>query len=150
MNLKLVQRGFSLALLIAAGVKATTPEMTVFKNRTCGCCGKWVEHVRSHGFKVRIEEVQTTAGYQRRYGVPEKLQSCHTAIVNGYTIEGHVPAAEIQRLLKEKPKSMGLAVPGMPAGSPGMEGPRRDGYTVVLFDEGGKVSSYRQYTGESR
>jgi hypothetical protein len=150
MNLKLVQREFALALLIAAGAKAATPEMTVFKNKTCGCCGKWVEHVRLHGFKVTVDEAQTSAGYQRRFGVPEELRSCHTAIVNGYTIEGHVPAAAIQSLLKEKLKSMGLAVPGMPAGSPGMEGPRRDDYTVVLFDEVGKVSSYRKYPGDGR
>ncbi|MEO8127991.1 MAG: DUF411 domain-containing protein [Bryobacteraceae bacterium] len=134
-----------LALLLSAGLQAAEPEITVFKTKTCGCCGKWVEHVRASGFKVTVKEVASTAEYQKQYGVPERLQSCHTAIVGGYTIEGHVPAADIQRLLKERPKAKGLAVPGMPAGSPGMEGARSDAYSVVKFDAAGAASVYRKY-----
>ena len=140
--------GGMLALLLAAGVQAAAPEMTVFKTKTCGCCGKWVEHVRANGFKVTVKEVPSTAAYRRQYGVPDRLQSCHTAIVNGYTIEGHVPAAEINRLLRERSKSRGLAVPGMPMGSPGMEGARRDAYSVMRFEHDGAESIYHRYPGK--
>src|SRR5688572_28855168 len=101
-------------------VHAADHTITVFKTPTCGCCGIWVNHLKSNGFQVIVNEVPNTAEYQRKYGVPAGLESCHTAIVEGYTIEGHVPATEIQRLLKERPKAKGLAVPGMPLGSPGM------------------------------
>ena len=138
------------ALLLATSLNAAAADITVFKTKTCGCCAKWNEHLRSNGFKLTVNEVPSTAEYRQRYGVPEKLQSCHTAVVEGYTIEGHVPAADILRLLKEKPKAKGLAVPGMPAGSPGMEGARRDAYTVVRFDEGGQLSSYQKYPGDIR
>jgi len=142
------QIGF--ALLLATSLNAAAADITVFKTKTCGCCAKWNDHLRSNGFKLTVNEVPSTAEYRQRYGVPEKLQSCHTAVVEGYTIEGHVPAADILRLLKEKPKAKGLAVPGMPAGSPGMEGARRDAYTVVRFDEGGQLSSYQKYPGDTR
>jgi len=138
-------RKFMLTLVLAAGLQAAEPEMTAFKTKTCGCCGKWVEHVRASGIKVTIKEVASTAEYQKQYGVPDRLQSCHTGIVNGYTVEGHVPAADIQRLLREKPKAKGLAVPGMPMGSPGMEGPRNDAYSVVQFDSTGGTSIYQKY-----
>ena len=93
-----------------------------------------------------VKEVPDTSSYQQQYGVPQKLQSCHTAIVGGYTIEGHVPASEIQRLLKERPKAKGLAVPGMPMGSPGMEaGGRSDGFQVLLFQEDGRTTVYKEY-----
>lgn len=148
MNMKMIRREFVLALLLAAGVEAAAPEMTVFKTKTCGCCGKWVEHARANGFKVTVKEVQSTAGYRRRYGVPDRLQSCHTAIVNGYTIEGHVPATEIHRLLRERSKSKGLAVPGMPLGSPGMESVHHDAYSVLRFEHDGSASIYRKYSVE--
>jgi len=120
--------------------------ITVYKTPTCGCCGIWVNHLKSNGFQVIVKEVPNTAEYQRKYGVPAALESCHTAIVDGYTIEGHVPAAEIQRLLKERPKAKGLAVPGMPLGSPGMEaGGRSDRYSVLLFQADGKTTVYKEY-----
>lgn len=120
--------------------------MTVFKTRTCGCCGKWVEHLRAAGFAVKVQEVESTAAAQQQYGVPEKLRSCHTATVGGYTVEGHVPAPEIQRLLKSHPKqAKGLAVPGMPAGSPGMDAPHYEAYNVLLFDQEGRTSVYQRY-----
>lgn len=124
---------------------AANHSITVFKTVTCGCCGGWVNHLKVNGLKVIVNEVPSTAEYQRKYGVPTELQSCHTAIVDGYTIEGHLPATEIQRLLKERPKANGLAVPGMPLGSLGMEaGSRRDRYQVLLFQEDGRTSVYRE------
>ncbi len=93
-----------------------------------------------------VKEVPNTDPYAHQYGVPDSLRSCHTAIVDGYTIEGHVPASDIQRLLKERPKAKGLAVPGMPMGSPGMEsGEHRSAYSVILFQEDGKTSVYAKY-----
>jgi hypothetical protein len=106
-----------------------------------------VNHLRENKFTVKVIEVESTAEHQKKFGVTSALRSCHTATVGGYTIEGHVPASEIQRLLKEKPKAKGLAVPGMPIGSPGMEiGTRRDAYSVLLFDSEGKSTVYRQYS----
>lgn len=148
MNIKMIRREFVLALLLAAGVNAAAPVMTVFKTKTCGCCGKWVEHARANGFTVTVKEVQSTAAARRQYGVPDRLQSCHTATVNGYTIEGHVPASEIHRLLRERSKSKGLAVPGMPMGSPGMEGEHHDAYSVLRFEHDGSTSVYRKYSAE--
>jgi len=148
--MKTIYTNLVLALLLTSAVNAAMPEMTVFKTKTCGCCGKWVELMRSSGFKVTVNDVPSTAEYRQKYGVPEKLTSCHTAVVNGYTIEGHVPATEIHRILKEKPKSKGLAVPGMPMGSPGMEGGRRDAYSVLSFDAGGRVAVYQNYPGDGR
>ena len=148
MNRKMIRREFVLALLLAAGVNAAAPVMTVFKTKTCGCCGKWVEHARANGFTVTVNEVQSTAAARRQYGVPDRLQSCHTASVNGYTIEGHVPAPEIHRLLRERSKSKGLAVPGMPMGSPGMESAHHDAYSVLRFEHDGSTSVYRKYSAE--
>ena len=123
------------------------PLVTVFKTPTCACCGKWVEHLKANGFTVKVQEVNDTAGYERQYRVPRAMVSCHTAVVNGYTIEGHVPAAEIKRLLNERPKAVGLAVPGMPVGSPGMEAAHGEAYSVMLFDESGHSSVYARYPG---
>ncbi len=137
-----------LAIPVAASLAlGAAPQVNVFKTRTCGCCGKWVEHLKANGFDVNVQEVPSTAEYRQKYGVPENLQSCHTATVNGYVLEGHVPAREIRRLLKTRPKAKGLAVPGMPAGSPGMEGSRSDAYSVILFDEAGRTSDYQKYPG---
>ena len=133
-------------LLLSLIVRAETPEVSVYKTRTCGCCAKWVEHMKAAGFAMKVTEVDSTSEYRTKYGVPESLQSCHTAVVNGYTLEGHVPAADVQRLLKTHPKAKGIAVPGMPMGSPGMEqGARRQGYSVMLFDDRGGVSEYQKY-----
>ena len=105
--------------------------------------------MRENGFKVEVAEVQSTAEYRKRYGVPEKLASCHTAVVKGYAVEGHVPASDVQRMLKEKPNVTGIAVPGMPIGSPGMEqGSSRQAYSVVSFDKSGNVSEYQRYSAK--
>ena len=136
---------FSLILLATFSVQAATPEVKVFKTSTCGCCGKWVEHLRANGFTVTVTDVPSTAEYRVKYGVPEKLASCHTGVVNGYALEGHVPAREIKKLLESNSKAKGLAVPGMPAGSPGMEMGRADAYEVLLFDAEGKTTVYGKY-----
>src|SRR3954462_13199591 len=100
------------ALLLLAGVPVHAAEMTVhvYKTPTSGCCGKWVEHMRANGFKVEVTEVQNTAEYRRKYGVPEELASCHTAFVDGYALEGHVPAADVQKLLTTRPNAKGISV----------------------------------------
>ena len=135
---------FSMLFLgLIATVHSQTQEITVYKTSTCSCCTVWVKHLRENKFTVKVIEVDSTAEYQRKNGVTNALRSCHTATVGGYTLEGHVPASEIQRLLKERPKAKGLAVPGMPIGSPGMEsGSRHDAYDVVAFDREGKTSTY--------
>jgi hypothetical protein len=127
---------------------AAEPEITVYKLATCGCCGKWVEHLKANGFQTTVHEVGSVDEYKEEYGVPKELESCHTAVVDGYTIEGHVPAADILRLLKERPAAKGLAVPGMPLGSPGMEASRKDAYDVLLFTEDGKTSVFQHHPGD--
>ena len=138
---------FTVPFLRLGTIQGQSQGITVYKTATCSCCGVWVNHLRENKFVVKVVEVDNTAEHQKKYGVTTALRSCHTATVGGYTIEGHVPASEIQRLLKEKPTAKGLAVPGMPIGSPGMEvGTRRDAYSVLLFDAAGKTSVYRQYS----
>jgi hypothetical protein len=136
-----------LLLMAAAGTLglAQSPKpvpVTVYKSPTCGCCGKWVEHMRANGFEVTVTDMPDVAPVKDKQGVPSALRSCHTAMVGGYAIEGHVPADLVKKLLQEKPHAAGLAVPGMPMGSPGMEGGAKDAYNVVLFDKAGKTSVY--------
>src|SRR5262245_2420244 len=133
------------ALLLCLQVFAAGPSVTVYKDAFCSCCNLWVKHLEANGFVVKVLEVENMDQYKRTHGVPANLKSCHTAVVEGYTIEGHVPAEEIQRLLKERPKAKGLAVPGMPLGSPGMEGARSDKYSVLLFTADGRTSVYQEY-----
>jgi hypothetical protein len=137
----------AIALLTLSLLQAApAPLMTVYKTPTCGCCAKWVEHIKAAGIRVKVIEVPNTAPARQTAGIQEKYASCHTGMINGYAIEGHVPVADIQRLLKEKPKAKGLAVPGMPMGSPGMEGPYKDAYNVLLINaEGSTVFS--KYAG---
>ena len=119
---------------------ASLPEVTVYKSPTCGCCSKWADHLREAGFQVTEEDVRDIVEVKREHGVPGELGSCHTALVGDYVIEGHVPAEDIRRLLEERPDVAGLAVPGMPAGSPGMEVPgRSDPYASLTFDEEGNT-----------
>jgi hypothetical protein len=126
---------------------AAAPVIEVYKNPDCGCCTGWVEHLRENGFTVNTHPVEDTSGYREKSGMPEALGSCHSAKVEGYALEGHVPAAEIKRLLAEKPKAVGLAVPSMPMGSPGMEGPRKDSFDVLLVQDKDKHSTYKHYNG---
>jgi hypothetical protein len=148
MRSRLALLGLFLVLTMTAvwTIHAADSTITVYKTTTCGCCGLWVEHLRKNGFQVVVKEVESTDEYAKKFGDPDTLRSCHTALVDGYTIEGHVPATEIQRLLKERPKAKGLAVPGMPMGSPGMEaGGRSSKYAVLLFQADGKTSVFREY-----
>ena len=122
------------------------PTVQVFKSKTCGCCGAWVEHMRSAGFTVTVNDVDDTTAARKRLGMPDRFGSCHTATVGGYVLEGHVPAADVKRLLATKPKAIGLAVPSMVPGSPGMEmGGRKDPYQVLLVDQSGRESAYANY-----
>jgi hypothetical protein len=121
---------------------AKAGEITVYKSPYCGCCGGWVKHMRANGFAVTVLDVEDVDPIKARHGVPERLASCHTALVDGYVIEGHVPADVIKRFLAERPDALGLAAPGMPGGSPGMEGAEREPYDVVMFDRQGGTSVY--------
>lgn len=126
-------------------VHAATP-VTVFKDPNCGCCSEWVEHLRKHAFDVTVRDTTDMSGAKRTGRVPEKLHSCHTAFVSGYVVEGHVPASDIERLLREKPKVAGIAVPGMPIGSPGMEvGSRKDRYDVIAFNRDGATQLFARH-----
>src|SRR5262245_49572824 len=116
--------------------------MTVYKSPTCGCCAKWVEHVKKAGFAVTVKDMPNVGEIKFARGVPAELASCHTAVVGDYVVEGHVPADVVQKLLKEKPAVVGIAVAGMPMGSPGMEGDRVDHYNIVAFEKGGKQRVY--------
>jgi hypothetical protein len=129
------------ALPASFGVRASAP-VHVHKAAGCGCCNLWIDHLRANGFAVTADD-RGNAAVRAKVGIPSKLGSCHTAIVAGYAIEGHVPAADIKRLLAERPKAIGLAVPGMPIGSPGMEmGDRRDAYDVLLVRHDGSTAVF--------
>jgi uncharacterized membrane protein len=122
------------------------PEITVWHSPTCGCCGDWVDHLKDYGFPVRKHIQHDVMLIKHRLGLPGELASCHTAMVNGYVIEGHVPAQDIARLLEQRPFKRGLSVPGMPIGSPGMEmGDRVDAYEVLLFDHDGSTEVFSRY-----
>ena len=125
-----------------AGLAADAPRMQVYKSPTCGCCGKWVDHMRAAGFEVEATNVEDVNAYKQQYGVPPQLASCHTAIVGGYVVEGHVPADDVSRLLKLKPEAVGIAVPGMPLGSPGMEAPNPQRYETLLFFADGSTEVF--------
>lgn len=123
----------------------SAPVVTVYKSPTCGCCSKWVDHLKANGFKVAAFNVDDVMQHKSRLGVPPAMGSCHTAEVAGYVVEGHVPAQDIQRLLRERPAARGLTVPGMPQGSPGMEGPRKDAFDVLLIDPRGSTRVFAHY-----
>ncbi|HEY9516833.1 MAG TPA: DUF411 domain-containing protein [Gemmatimonadaceae bacterium] len=127
---------------VPAFAAAVSTPITVYKDPSCGCCTKWIDHLRAHGFAVTARDMDDMDEVKATFGVPGKLQSCHTATLGSYVVEGHVPADVIQKMLKERPKILGLAVPGMPVGSPGMEGGRAQHYDVVAFERNGKTSVY--------
>jgi hypothetical protein len=138
--------GLTVLLALPFVVEVGATEIHVFKNRNCGCCGAWLRHLRAAGFAVKVTDVDSNAVERKRLGMPERYGGCHTATVEGYVLEGHVPAAEVKRLLASGVKAIGLAVPGMPTGSPGMEaGARRDPYEVMLVDASGTGSVYAIY-----
>mgnify|MGYP002785392978 FL=1 len=125
---------------------AAKPAVTVYKSATCGCCSKWVEHMKANGYTVTALDVDDIEVPMKTYGVPASAASCHTAVVGGYVVEGHVPADAVTRMLREKPAIRGIAVPGMPTGSPGMEVPGYPAakYDIVSFDKLGKTALYEK------
>ncbi len=157
---RFVQTSLSLLAITALGhpkigIAAIQPELvTVWKTPTCGCCKDWVIHLRKEGFNVVTSDVNDTAPVREKLGLPAKFGSCHTAQVGGYVLEGHVPAQEVKRLLREKPVAIGLAVPGMPVGSPGMEMKGemlgvRDAYAVLLVTADGNSRVYESYSAKA-
>ena len=150
MQRRTLLQGVIAALLLPAAAakaaKSALPVIQVYKTESCGCCHVWVDHLRANGFTVKAADVDNPSVYRTKYGVPDALGSCHTGVVAGYALEGHVPAAEIKRLLAERPKARGLAVPGMPMGSPGMEGSHKDPYDVLLIQPDGSTRVYKHYS----
>ena len=155
--MNMMNRRFLLQILVSLAGAATLapslmaqtrPKVEVWKDPDCGCCKDWVSHLEANGFQVSVHD-SGNAEARTRLGVPDKLGSCHTGQVGGYALEGHVPARDIKRLLKERPKAVGLAVPGMPVGSPGMDGPeykgRKDPYDVLLIQANGSSKVYQSY-----
>ena len=140
---------FALLLLFGAvGLAQAAEEVDVYRAEGCDCCGKWAEYLKKNGFKVRVHNLASSRLSQMKAeaGVGEKYASCHTAKVQGYVIEGHVPAGDVKRLLKDRPQALGLSVPGMPIGSPGMEmGDTREPYDVLLLKRDGSASVYAKH-----
>ena len=154
MNVKYALVLASVGVITAAAAVVRTAQadkvpIQVYKTSTCGCCSKWVDHLKANGFAVVATDVEDIDAVKRKHGVPTDLGSCHTGLANGYVIEGHVPAADVARMLKERPPIAGIAVPSMPAGSPGMEVPSGlvQPYRVIAFDKTGKTSVYASYGG---
>src|SRR3981081_3507476 len=151
---KLTRRGVMIAgaasmLPFGTLSAAAEPIVTVHRDPNCGCCLGWVQHLQKAGFPTKVLETKDLDAVKTRFGVPDDLAACHTAEVSGYVIEGHVPAAALRRFLAEKPNAAGLAVPGMPVGSPGMEGVTPEKYDVVLFGANGR-RTYMSFVGERR
>lgn len=123
-------------------LNAEGDKLVIYKTPTCGCCQKWVDHVKA-SFTTEVHDLDNIGAIKTKYGVPAELASCHTSLIGNYVVEGHVPASAITRLLKEKPAIVGIAVPGMPIGSPGMEvGNRKEKYEIIAFDKKGKTSVF--------
>ena len=145
----LILAGAALLCLVTQPARGQQPkaEVTVYKSPACGCCRGWVEHMRRAGFTVKAQDVEDIQVVKTTYGLPLKLASCHTSLAGGYVLEGHIPAEVVERVLRERPKVAGLAVPGMPVGSPGMEipGTEPEEYEVVLF--GRERRTYARFKG---
>lgn len=141
------------AVLVSTWDKETEPnysgtrDITVYRSPSCGCCGIWLEHAQKHGFKVKDVKTEEMEALKQKYNVPPQLESCHTTIVDGYVMEGHIPVDDIKRFLIEKPDNFaGLAVPGMPLGSPGMEaGDMKQPFKVLAFTDKGQVEVFQEY-----
>ena len=130
-----------------AAVAQNLSNVEVWKSPYCGCCAKWIDMMKGAGFQVRIHNTESLKAIKRKHGVPGKLRSCHTATVGGYVVEGHVPIADVQRLLNQKPNVVGISVPGMPIGSPGMEvaSGETEPYEVLTFDKDGRTSVFAKH-----
>jgi hypothetical protein len=137
-------------VLAAPGLRSAraadaAPLVQVWRTPTCGCCGAWVRHLEASGFRVEVTMQDDLSAIKAKHGVPRNLESCHTAVVEGYVVEGHVPAADVKRLLRERPPVAGLVVPGMPAGSPGMEGPVSEPYATLALAADGTTSVFARH-----
>lgn len=137
-------------VLAAPGLRSAraadaAPLVQVWRTPTCGCCGAWVRHLEASGFRVEVTMQDDLSAIKAKHGVPRSLESCHTAVVEGYVVEGHVPAADVKRLLRERPPVAGLVVPGMPAGSPGMEGPVSEPYATLALAADGTTSVFARH-----
>lgn len=149
MKNRLLKAGLAVAVgtsVIGLGISMSAQRGTtieVYKTATCGCCALWVKHLQAAGFTTRVTDMDDLTEVKKKHGVPAKATSCHTGVVDGYAVEGHVPASDIRRLLKERPAVAGLAVPGMPLGSPGMEfGDTKQPFNVLTFDKGGQLKVF--------
>src|SRR5688500_8716921 len=144
-----LSKSLRMAIAVSAlvlGSAANAAALTIYKSASCGCCAKWVEHVEKHGFTVTVVNVDDVMAVKAKAGIPNKLASCHTSKVGGYVVEGHVPAADIEKLLAQKPKAKGIAVPGMPMGAPGMEhGDHRQPYQTLLIKADGSTAVFAQH-----
>jgi hypothetical protein len=130
-----------------AHAQVAPPVVEVWRSPTCGCCGAWIKHLQENGFATKVNMVDDTSAARKAAGIPERLGSCHTGKVGGYAIEGHVPAADIRKLLATKPQAVGLAVPGMPVGSPGMEqGNLKQPYDVLLVKANGTTEVFARHS----
>ena len=145
---RLLATAASIAALPALAASPAKTPMEVWKDPNCGCCKDWIELMEKAGFAITVHDVGNNA-VRAKLGLPQNLGSCHTALVGGYVVEGHVPVSDVKRLLKERPKALGLAVPGMPVGSPGMDGPeyggRKDRYEVLLVQADGSTRTFSRY-----
>ena len=133
------------AFVTMSSREAGALEITVYKSATCGCCSKWIAHLEAKGFQVVAHDMEDMFSVKIENGIRREFGSCHTAVIDGYVVEGHVPANDIRRLLQDRPSVAGLAVPGMPIGSPGMEGPNPQPYNVVTFDNVGNTSVFASH-----
>lgn len=139
--------GLPLAVLASAVQAAPEKRLTAYKTPWCGCCGGWISHMRQAGWTVEVVEREDLAPIRARHGIPDRLASCHTAIVGAYAIEGHVPAGDVDRLMRERPAARALSAPGMPAGSPGMETAGREPYTTLLILNDGSTLVFGRHNG---
>lgn len=135
------------AMMAPTAMAEALPLVEVWKADSCGCCGEWVKHLEKNGFRVKVHRVDDPSPVRRMLGIPDRLGSCHTAKVDGYAVEGHVPASDIQRLLKDKPSAKGITAPGMPNGSPGMDIPNSPPYETYLVKAGGVAVKYARHEG---
>jgi hypothetical protein len=133
--------------MVVGAQRPATPVVEVYKTPTCGCCSKWVEHLRADGFTVRVSDLEDLSALKKTSGIPARLQSCHTARIGAYVVEGHVPASDVRKLLSERPGVAGIAVPGMPIGSPGMEvtGVKPQPFDVIAFDKAGQTRVFASH-----
>lgn len=142
--------GLALVLMtLPPAPRADAPFVTVYTDPGCQCCTRWIRYMQQAGFAVKREHPPDLAAVRARLGIPPNYEACHTAVIEGYVVEGHVPLAEIQRLLRERPAARGPAVPGMPVGSPGMEGRNPEDYRVYLLDVDGSAHTYAKYSARS-